>query len=96
MNLNLAAGKAVVIQMTTASATSKVAPATGKDPEEVWGKHKSVLIKADSAGAIVYFSDPTTGVDGLTLGANENLSIDYAGPIWVNSSTGTTTIVALG
>lgn len=96
MNTNLAAGKAVVIQMTTASASSKVAPATGKDPEEIWGKHKSVFIKADSAGATIYFSDPTTGVDGLTLGANESLSIDYAGPVWVNSSTGTTTVVALG
>ncbi len=96
MNVNLSAGKAVVIQMTTASATSKVAPATGKDPEEIWGKHKSVLIRADSAGATVYFSDPSTGVDGVTLAASEALSLDYAGPIWVNSSTGTTTIVALG
>lgn len=96
MNTNLAAGKAVVIHMATASASSKVEPAAGKDPDGVWGRHKSILIRADSAGATVYFSDPTSGVDGLVLGGNESISMDYAGPLWVNSSTGTTTIVAMG
>ncbi len=96
MGTNIPAGVAVVILMTTGGANQKVVPAAGKDPNGVWGRHKSVLIRADGAGATVYFSDPTTGVDGVTLNANESLGIDYAGDLWVNSSTGTTTIIAMG
>ena len=96
MNTNMSAGEAVVISMTTGGAAQKVAPQPGKDPGGVWGKHKAVMIKADSAGATVYFSDPASGVDGLTLGAGESISFDFAGTLWVNSSTGTTTIVAMG
>ena len=96
MNTSIAAGRAVVILMTTGGAIQKIEPAQGKDPSNVWGHHKAVMIRADSAGATIYFSDPVSGVDGLTLSANESISMDFAGDMWVNSSTGTTTIVAMG
>ena len=96
MNTSIAAGKAVVIQMTTGGVAQKVEPASGKDPGNVWGKHKAVMIRADGAGATVYFSDPSTGVDGLLLNPSESVSFDFTGDLWVNSSTGTTTVVAMG
>lgn len=95
MNTNIAAGEGVVLSISPGGTATKVAPATGKDPRGVWGRHKTVVIRSDAAGASVFFSDPTTGVDALALGASETIKLDYAGDLWVNS-TGAVTIVALG
>lgn len=86
--------KAVVMSFTSTSGPTKVSPSV--DPGNVWGNHKSVMIRAVGANVTVYFADPATGMPSITVPKGGSLSIDYSNEdLWVDTP-GTAEILAIG